>query len=351
MKTAERQWTAQQIAALVKGEVVGDPEALITGLASIEDARQGDLVFAENERYRTAALRSGATALLAHPEIQTNPPIEKALILVSDPRTAFVTVLEAFAPPLSIASGIHPTAQLGEGVQLGEDVCISANVTVGNAVTLGARVKIFPGVVIGDGCQIGDDTVLYANVVLYPHISIGKRCILHSGCVIGADGFGYIPVGHALRKVPQLGTVEIGDDVEIGANSCVDRAKTGVTVIGSGTKLDNLVHIAHNVRLGYSCILVAQVGIAGSTTVGNGVIFAGQSGAADHLTIGDGVRATATAAVVTNIAAGETVTGFPARPHAQKLREFAALSALPDYIKRIRALEKRLAELEKKAEE
>src|SRR5262249_21958550 len=176
----------------------------------------------------------------------------------------------------------------------------------------------------------------------------GRRCLLHAGCVIGADGFGYIPVGQSLRKVPQLGTVEIGDDVEIGANTCIDRAKTGVTVIGSGTKLDNLVHVGHNVRIGYSSILVAQVGVAGGVTIGNGVILAGQAGIKDHVTIGDGARVAAQGGVTGNVAPGVTVSGYPARPHAEKMREHAAAAALPEYIKRIRALEKRMAELEGK---
>ncbi len=342
-------FSVQQIAALVGGTVVGPAEAAITGVASVEEAEAGDLVFAESARYLEAALRSKAAAVLVPAAwAEELPQAEKPLILVADPRAAFVRVLEAFAPAWNLPVGIHPSAQIGPNARLGEQVSIGANVILGEAVTLGDRVALWPGVYVGDGCSIGDETILYPNVVLYRGVTIGKRCILHAGCVIGADGFGYIPVGAALKKVPQLGTVEIGDDVEIGANCCIDRAKTGATVIGSGTKLDNLVHVGHNVRVGRSCLLIAQVGIAGSTTLGDGVILAGQVGVIDHVTVGDGVRVGAQSGVLNNVPAGATYFGYPAVPHAQKLRELAACGALPDYIKRIRALEKRLEELERK---
>ena len=177
------------------------------------------------------------------------------------------------------------------------------------------------GTKIGADCIIGDGTTLYPNVTLYPRVKIGRGCLLHAGCVLGADGFGYVPAENGLRKVPHLGTVEVGDGVEIGANTCIDRAKTGATVIGSGTKIDNLVHIAHNVRIGYSSLLIAQAGVAGSVTIGNGVILAGQAGIADHITIGDGARVGAQGGVIGNIGPGESVSGYPARPHARKMRE------------------------------
>lgn len=346
------QWTLQEIAAWVEGTTVGDGEVTVSGVASVEEAEPGDLVFAESPRFLSLALHSHAAAVLVTAEAQAalpDPP--KPLLVVANPRLAFVRVLEVFAPRLSAPPGIHPSAQVGVGVEMGEGVSIGADVTVGDSVLLGNRVLLLPGVRIGDGCVIGDETVLYPNVVLYPRVRIGRRCLLHAGCVIGADGFGYIPVGASLRKVPQLGTVEIGDDVEMGANCCIDRAKTGVTTIGPGTKLDNLVHVAHNVRIGASCLLIAQTGIAGSSTLGNGVIVAGQSGVTDHVTIGDGARVAAKSGVIGNVPAGATVIGFPARPHADRMREYAAAALLPEYIKRIRALEKKLAELEARLRE
>jgi UDP-3-O-[3-hydroxymyristoyl] glucosamine N-acyltransferase len=320
-------------------------ETIITGAASVEEAGPGDLVFAESPRFLASALRSHASAVLTSSQL-AEPSAAKPLVLVSDPRLAFVQVLEMFAPPLSAPPGIDPTAKIGAGTVVGAEVRIGAYVTIGEGVTLGDRVALMAGTRVGNGCVIGEDTLLYPNVVFYPYVRVGKRCIFHSGSIIGADGFGYVPVGYALKKVPQLGVVEIGDEVEVGANSCIDRAKTGATVIGSGTKIDNLVHVAHNVRIGQSCLLIAQVGIAGSTTLGNGVIMAGQSGVRDNVTLGDGVRVSARGGVIGNVPPGTTVSGFPARPHQEKMREFAAAAALPDYIKRVRALEKRLEELE-----
>jgi UDP-3-O-[3-hydroxymyristoyl] glucosamine N-acyltransferase len=340
-------FTLAQIAALVGGTVLGDPEARLTGVASVEEAEAGDLVFAESTRYLSAALHSRAAAIITSSEselAETPPP--KPLILVSDPRLAFVQALEAFAPRRTTPVGIHPAAQISAQAHLGAEVSVGAYVTVSAHVTLGDRVELWPGVFIGEGCVIGDDTVIYPNAVLYPRVTVGSRCILHAGCVIGADGFGFILVGASLRKVPQLGVVEIGDEVEVGANTCIDRAKTGATVIGSGTKLDNLVQIAHNVRTGQSCIIISQVGIAGSVTLGNGVILAGQVGVRDHISLGDGAQVAAQSGVRVDVEAGEKVSGYPARPYAQNLREWASVAALPDTVKHIRTLEKRIAALE-----
>jgi UDP-3-O-[3-hydroxymyristoyl] glucosamine N-acyltransferase len=203
---------------------------------------------------------------------------------------------------------------------------------------------------VGAGCSVGADSILYPNVVLYPGVIVGRRCILHAGAVVGADGFGYVPVGAGVRKIPHLGSVEIGDDVEIGSNTCIDRAKTGVTVIGAGTKIDNLVHIGHNVRVGRSCLIVAQVGVAGSCVIGDGVVLAGQAGIPDHVTIGDGARVAAQGGLFGNVPAGETYSGYPARRHAEKMREYGAIARLPEALKRIRAMEKRLIALETGAE-
>jgi UDP-3-O-[3-hydroxymyristoyl] glucosamine N-acyltransferase len=298
------------------------------------------------------ALRSQAAAVLTRAEVAaTYPNPDKPFVLVDNPRAAFVKVLETLAIPWTLPPGIHPSAVVEDGVQVGADVRIGAQVWIEAGAQIGNRVTIMAGTKIGADCTIGDGTTLYPNVVLYPRVKIGRGCLLHAGCVLGADGFGYIPAENGLRKVPHLGTVEVGDGVEVGANTCIDRAKTGATVIGSGTKIDNLVHIAHNVRIGYSSLLIAQTGVAGSVTIGNGVILAGQAGIADHITIGDGARVGAQGGVIGNIGPGESVSGYPARPHARKMREYAAVAALPDYVKRIRDLEKRLARLEAASQE
>ena len=264
--------TLTDVAELVGGILQGDATVPITGLASATEAEPGTLVFAENARYIEIALRSKAAAVLVPQEaLALLPAPPKPLIGVASPRLAFVQVLEAWQPAPTFAPGIHPTALVGADVTLGDGVHISAHVVVGDGVTLGESAVLLPGVKVGAGCRIGAGTVLHPNVVLYPDVRIGRNCVLHAGCIIGADGFGFIPIGQTLRKVPHLGTVEIGDDVEIGANSCVDRARTGATVIGSGSKLDNLVHVAHNVQIGMATILVAQTGIAGSTQIGSGV--------------------------------------------------------------------------------
>ena len=342
------EWTLYQIADKVQGNVQGDPETVISGVAGIDGAEPGEIVFAETAKFLIAASASRASAIIVSEELVGEA--KKPLIVVSNPRVAFVQVLEMFSPPSTVSPGIHPSAIIGAESQLGANAHLGANVVIGERVSIGDDVAILSGSVIGDDCVLGAGTKLHPNVTLYPGVAVGRNCILHSGCVIGADGFGYVPVGYSLKKVPHLGTVEIGDEVEIGANSCIDRAKTGKTVVGSGTKIDNLVHVAHNVTIGMSCLLIAQAGVAGSSVLGNGVVLAGQAGIKDHLKLGDGARVGAQGGVIGDVAAGVTVSGYPARPHGEKMREYAAMSSLPEYLKRIRALEKRLAELEARTE-
>ena len=344
----QTQWTARDIAALTQGEVIGDGQEIITGAASVGDARAGDIVFAESEKYLTDALRSRAAAVLVSRDgAKADAPSGKTRIVTDNPRLAFTQVLEAFAPPLSLTTGIHPAAIVHETAQIGAGVSIAAYVTVGANAALGNRVVVMAGAHIGEKCAVGDDTVLYPNVVLYSGVTIGKRCRLHAGSVIGSDGFGYIQVGQTLRKVPQLGTVIIHDDVEMGANCCVDRAKTGATVISVGVKMDNLVHVGHGVKVGPYAILIAQVGLGGGADIGAGAILAGQAGVVDHVKIGAGAKIGAQTGVISEVPAGATYSGFPARPHTEKMRGYAALKQLPEYLKRIKELERRLAELEK----
>ena len=338
--------TTGSIATLVKGQVIGASNIEITGVAGIEGAEPGDLVFAESARYLEAALKSRASAVIVSNEIIQETP--KPLIVVSNPRMAFVQVLEKFAREDEYPRTVHPEAEIGAGVELGDKVHISKNVSIGANSKIGNNVTLLPGVVVGENCRVGAGSTLFPNVTLYSGVTIGGNCRLHAGCVIGADGFGYVPIGYQLKKIPHLGTVVIGDDVEIGANSCIDRAKTGKTVVGSGSKIDNLVHVAHNVQIGMSSLLIAQSGVAGSSILGNGVVLAGQAGVKDHVSLGDGARVGAQGGVIGDVPAGVTVSGYPARPHSEKMREHAALGMLPEYLKRIRILEKRLLELESK---
>ncbi len=335
--------TVGELAQRVAGSVEGDHHAVIKGVSSIEEAESGDIVFAENDRFLSQAQKSRASAIIAFLDATQ---ADKPLIKVDNPRHAFAQILEMFAPRINIEPGVHSTAVLGSNVRVAPDASIGANAFIGDNVTIGPGAIVQAGSYVGDECVLGDESILYPNVTLYPGTRLGRHVVIHSGTVIGADGFGYTRIGDHFVKVPQVGIVEIEDDVEIGANCTIDRSKTGSTVIGARTKIDNLVHIAHNVRIGTDCIIVAQVGVAGSCTLGHHVILAGQAGIKDHTSIGDGAIVHAQAGVFGDIAPGEEVSGYPARPHRDKLRQDAAAANLPQYVKRIRALERANAELE-----
>ena len=339
--------TVGELARCVRGAVEGDQDAVIQGVSTIEEAEIGDIVFAENPRFLSRAEKSRASAIVAF--LDAAAP-DKPLIKVENPRYAFAKILELFAPNLRMEAGIHPTAVVEPGCEIGEGVSIGAHVFVGRNTRIGARTAVMPGCFIGEGCILGQNCILYPNVTVRHNCLLGDRVYLHSGTVIGADGFGYMRIGEDSFKVPQIGNVEIGDDVEIGANCTVDRAKTGSTIIGARTKIDNLAHIAHNAKIGPDCIIVAQVGIAGSAELGRGVMVAGQAGLKDHIKVGDGVIIMGQAGVFGDVPPGEIVSGYPARPHKEALRQSAALANLPEYVKRIRQLEKQNAALAERSE-
>ncbi|MCE5286581.1 MAG: UDP-3-O-(3-hydroxymyristoyl)glucosamine N-acyltransferase [Pelosinus sp.] len=338
-----RQKRLAEIAEIIGGVLVGDGDTLIAGVTNIEDAGQNDITFAVPPHLeKAAAAEAGAVIVPADVESFAKP-----IIRVQNPRAAFAKLLEIFTPPVKVERGVHPTAVIGENVHLGENVAVMPYVVLADNVVLGDNCVLYPHVYVGEDSTIGNDTLIYANVTLRERSQIGSRVIIHSGASIGSDGFGFVTTGGKHHKVPQVGNVVIEDDVEVGANTAIDRAATGSTIVRQGTKIDNLVHLAHNVVIGEDCFLVAQTGIAGSTKVGSHVTFAGQTGSTGHITIGDNCVFAARSGIIGNIDSGSFCAGFPARPHKEWLRSEAALRKVPDLLKKVRDLEKRLAEVEK----
>ncbi|MEW6305902.1 MAG: UDP-3-O-(3-hydroxymyristoyl)glucosamine N-acyltransferase [Verrucomicrobiota bacterium] len=332
-------FTAAEIAKHVQGEVLGDPSIQLSGFAPAAAAKAGDLTFAENEAWFEKADQSAASAVLVPANFAS---ATKVLIRVAHPRIAFAKVLPLFFPEPTFAAGIHPTAVVDATAKVDATAHIGPHCVVGAGATIGSRVVLEGGNHIGANCTIGEETRLFPNVTVYPLTQIGKRVRVHSGTVIGSDGFGYVFDAGIHRKVPQIGNVIIHDDVEIGANVAIDRGALGSTIIGKGTKIDNLVQIAHNIVIGEHCILCGQVGMAGSTKLGNYVTMAGQAGLAGHLTIGDRVTIAAQSGVMHNIPAGEKWLGSPAQPDRQMKRQWVALQQLPDLLKRVAELEEKL---------
>jgi UDP-3-O-[3-hydroxymyristoyl] glucosamine N-acyltransferase len=332
------------IQELLKAKLIGDPETIITGLSSLESAEAGDLAFLASSRFLKAAQSSRAGALIA---AKTVPEVQCPQLLVEHPAYAFTRVAQQFFVPPYHARGLASDLVRGDDVSIGHDASIWPRVTLGDRVSIGARVTLFPGVFVGEDSVIGDDSTLYPNVVVREGCILGARVVVHSGTVIGSDGFGYVQHGGRHHKIPQLGGVVIEDDVELGANVTVDRATFGQTRIKQGTKIDNLVQVAHNVTVGEHNILVAQVGIAGSTTLGQYVMVGGQAGLADHLQIGDHVMIAAKSGVTRSLEGNQIVSGAPVMPHATFLKAQAVIPQLPELRQRVRELEERLQAVEK----
>lgn len=332
--------TVGEIAARLGGVVKGDADRTISGIKPLDQAGPDDLSFISNPRYRSAALQSRAGCLLAGPDDDL-PGCN--LIQVADPYASLASAMQLFFPPQSFEPGVSDLAVIGKGTSLGERVSIAPYVVVGRDCVIEEAVALLPGVVLGDRVRIGPGAVLHPGVVLYEGVELGARVVVHAGCVIGSDGFGYAESGDRREKIPQVGNVVVGDDVEIGACTTIDRATFGSTEIGEGTKIDNLVQIAHNVTIGEHSVLVAQSGIAGSTRLGRKVIVAGQSGAAGHLKIGDGVVIGAKSAVLKDLADGAFVIGHPATDHRDWKRTQAAAARLPALLRRVARLEDALS--------
>jgi UDP-3-O-[3-hydroxymyristoyl] glucosamine N-acyltransferase len=345
-----RERTVGELAKVVKGRVLGDPETIIRGIASIEEAQTGDITFAENRRFLINAELSSASAiiapLLAADQIAAQKFV-KTMIAVDNPRLAFAQILDLFAPEQYLARGVDPTAVIGSDFRCGANVSIGAQSVLGENVRLGENVTIHALAYLGDDVEIGDNTLIGPHVTLLRGTVVGKNCVIHSGTVLGADGFGYLTIAGKHRKIAQIGHVSLGDDVEIGANTTIDRARTGATRIGSGTKIDNLVHIGHNCEIGEDCIIIAQVGLAGGVEVEHHVIIGGQTGIKEQVKIGAGAVIGAQTGVMGDVPAGAFVSGYGARPHKETLRTAASLSQLPDVLKKVRDMEARLSALER----
>lgn len=337
--------TLAELAKLVGGEVTGDPGLEIHGVSGIEEAQSGTITLIASAKLLPMARESRASAFILS---STFPDIGRPGIRVNNPRLAFAMVLGYFAPKISQSPGVHPSAVIGSNVKFGEGVSIGAGVVIGERVTIGDRAIIKPGVIIEDDVVIGEETLIHANVVLVDHTIIGSRVIINAGTVIGSDGFGFVTVNGKHTKVPQIGNVVIEDDVEIGANVTIDRATVGTTRIRRGTKMDNLIQIGHNVSIGEDNLIVAMTGIAGSSHTGDRVTLAGQTGLTGHIKIGSDSLVMARGMVIGNLPPNSIVSGSPARPHSEDMRMLAASGKLPEMLKTIRDLQKRITDLETK---
>jgi len=333
----------KELAAWVGGTVIGDGDVTISGVAAIEEAQPGDLTFISIPKYLSMLSATRASAVIVSPNVTQR---DKPLLSVANPYLAFAKILSLYTQKAYKPKGIDPQAWISPTARMGKEVTVYPFVCVGDRCSIGDRVTLYPGVSVGEDSSIGDESILHAHVSIYPGTIIGKRVILHSGVVIGSDGFGYVKDGTKNVKIPQVGHVEIEDDVEIGANTTVDRAVLGKTVIHRGVKIDNLVQVAHNVVVGEDSIIVAQVGISGSTKIGSNVTLAGQVGLAGHLTLGDNVMVGAQSGVMNDLPPNSAYTGTPAIPHREQLRVVSATLKLPEMRKTLKEIEARLKRIE-----
>jgi UDP-3-O-[3-hydroxymyristoyl] glucosamine N-acyltransferase len=337
--------TLKEIAELVSGELSGDGNMVIEGVGSLIEAEKGEITFLASSRYRDQVYKTNASAIIIGEEAEL-PEIPS--IRTKNPYLAFAKVMKVLVTPQKLPTGIDKTSILGKGVKLGKDVAIGAYVVIGNGAVIGDRTVIFPGSYIGDKAVIGKDGLIYSNVTVREEVIIGDNVIIHPGAVIGSDGFGYATEKGKHHKIPQVGTVEIENGVEIGANVTIDRATLGKTLIGEGTKIDNLVQIGHNVKIGNDCLIISQVGISGSTVIGDNVILAGQAGLVGHITIGDNAIVGAQAGVTKSVPANTTVSGYPAREHRKAQKINAQLFRLPRLYEQIKKLKRNIEKIKEK---
>ncbi|RXE71513.1 UDP-3-O-(3-hydroxymyristoyl)glucosamine N-acyltransferase [Muribaculaceae bacterium Isolate-002 (NCI)] len=337
------QFSANQIAQLTGGTVVGDGEVTVSTVAKIEEGHPGAISFLANPKYTHFIYDTASSIVLVRNDFEPERPVAATLIKVADPYATVASLLQMVASMTEPQySGIESPSYIAEGVELPDDVYVGAFAYIGRGAIIGRGVKIFPQAYIGDNVVIGDNTVIKPGVKIYHNCRIGKRCIIHGGAVIGADGFGFAPVNNEYSKIPQIGNVELADDVEIGANTCIDRATMGSTRISRGVKLDNLIQVAHNVEIGENTVMAAQVGIAGSTKIGARCMVAGQVGFAGHITVGNDNQIGAQSGVPNSVGSGKRLMGYPVVEARDFARNLVYLKNIPAMQKRISALEKEL---------
>lgn len=324
------------IAAAVGGTVQGDGEVRVSRIAPLDRAVGDELSFLASPKYVKLLAESKAAAILVSPDLKDTPGACTNRVIVAKPHEAILALLpKLYRQAERPFVGVHPTAVVDATATVDADVCIEPYAVVGAGARIARGAWVGAHCVIGAGAQVGEQARLYPQVTLYPGVTLGARVAVHSGTRIGSDGFGYVYQNGAHQKVPHVGGCVVGDDVEIGANCTIDRGSIDQTVIGAGTKIDNLVHIAHNVRIGRLCLLAAQVGIAGSVRIGDGVVMAGQVGVSGHVTVGDKVTLTAQTGVISDVPSGEMWGGFPSRPHRESMKGYAAIARLPEFMKRV----------------
>ncbi len=336
-------YTLGQLARALGAVLEGDPERVIRGVAPLETAGPDEISFVTHPKFLPRGVSSRAGALLVANDVKE---VRGALLRVASPQTALIALLRLFHPAPPLVSGIHPSALVASDSRVDASASVGAFAVILPGAVIGARARIFPLVYVGEEAEIGEESTVYPNVVVREGVRIGRRVIIHPGAVLGSDGFGYVFDGRAHQKIPQVGGVIIEDDVEIGANVTIDRATLGHTIVRRGTKIDNLVQVAHNVEIGEDAIVVAQSGISGSCRVGSRAMLGGQVGVADHVTIAADVMLGAQSGVPGDIRAPGQYLGSPPRPVAEARRIYAAMPRLPDLIKKVRVLERRVRELE-----
>ena len=341
------QFTAEMIAALLSGEIVGDKNATVSTVSSIEGGKAGSLAYLTNPKYEQYIYTTEASIVLVDKSFEPKEAVKATLIKVENVGECVLNLLEMYNAARPCKQGISKLASVSEKATIGEGCYIGDFVVIEAGAKIGDNVQIYPQCYIGDNVTIGEGTKLYAGVKIYEGCVIGKNCILHAGAVIGADGFGFAPKADGtFAKIPQLGNVIIEDNVEIGANTCVDRAKTDSTIVHSGVKLDNLIQIGHNVEVGANTVMSAQVGIEGTTKVGSNCFIAGQVGIADHVVVGDRVKIGSKSGIDKSVGDDEIRFGYPALPGMQYHRSFAVFRQLPDMAQKLREIEKRVNKLE-----
>jgi UDP-3-O-[3-hydroxymyristoyl] glucosamine N-acyltransferase len=340
-------FTAEMIAGLLGGEVVGNKDATVETVSSIDGGKAGSLAYLTNPKYEPYIYTTEASIVLVDKTFEPSDEVKTTLVKVENVGQCVLNLLEMYNATRPRKTGISTLASIHEGAEVGENAYIGDFTVVESTAKLGDNVQIYPQCYIGDNVVIGEGTKLYPGVKVYEGCRVGKNCILHAGVVIGADGFGFAPKEDGtFAKIPQLGNVIIEDNVELGANTCVDRAKTDSTIVRSGVKLDNLIQVGHNVEIGSNTVMSAQVGIAGTTKVGSNCFVGGQVGFADHITIGNGCKIGSQSGIDKNVPDGEIRFGTPALPGIQYHRSFAVFKNLPDLALKVREIEKRLAKVE-----